>query len=200
LSRFVSSDNAAESIKVSVTMQVMVDLDFASGHVRAHDGIGPIVWGANTYTGVGMFGSIDAVDETGDIVAKPISLSLSGVDASLLSTATTEIYQGRVATVYLGMCQQGTNTLVDDPEILWEGLMDTMSVRLGKESSINLNCEHRLRSEPRIARYTSADQQLAYSDDLFFDQVPKIPGFQGKWGAWNMEEFERSPLRRWVPW
>jgi hypothetical protein len=164
-------------------MQVMVDLDFASGHVRAHDGIGPIEFGGNTYSGVGTFGSIDAVDEDSEIIAKPLKLTLSGVDASMIEIATAGDYQGRVATIYLGFCRESTNTLVADPEVAWEGYMDTMSVRLGKESFIELNCEHRLRREPRIARYTSADQQLAYPGDLFFDLVPKIPGYVGAWGA-----------------
>jgi hypothetical protein len=183
LSRFVSSDNAAESVKVSVTMCVLVDLDFASGHIRAHDGVGDITFGGNTFAGVGKFGSIDAVDESSEIIAKPLKLTLSGVDASLLDTATTENYQGRNATVYLGLLRHGSRDLIADPEVIWEGLMDTMGVRLGKQSFIELNCEHRLRREPRIARYTTVDQQLAYTDDKFFDLVPLIPGLVFTWGA-----------------
>lgn len=184
MSRFVSSTNAAEAVKVSVRLCVMVDLDFSSGHVYAHDGIGSVVFGANTYTGTGTFGSIDAVDESSDVIAKPLTMTLSGVDASLLDTAATEVYQGRQATIYLGFLREGTNDLLDTPEVVWEGYMDTMSVHLDKgASSITLNCEHRLRREPRIARYTSADQQIAYSDDLFFDLVTKIPGYVGTWGS-----------------
>jgi hypothetical protein len=169
-----------------------VDLDFSSGHVRAHDGSGDIVVGANTYTGVGIYGGIDAVDESIDVVAKPLKMRLSGVDSSLLAPAMTEVYQGRVATVYLGLCREGTNDLVADPEVIWEGYMDTMSPHLDKESYIDLNCEHRLRREPRIARNTSPDQQLAYAGDKFFDLVPKIPGYSAVWGASHMDFFSRK--------
>jgi hypothetical protein len=184
VTRFVSTTNQTEATKAAIVGFVAVDLDFTSGHVRAHDGIGSLIWGGNTYLGVGNFGSIEVVEEAIEVVAKAVKLSLSGVETSLLTTATTEVYQGRSATIYLGFLDRDTNALLATPETLWEGRMDTMTVQLGPQTgSLSVNCEPRLRREPRIARYTNEDQQLAYPGDRFFDLIGKIPGFQGTWGA-----------------
>jgi hypothetical protein len=189
MSRFASALNEAAAAGNSVKLFVACDLDFVSGHVRAHDGIGTISWGGNSYDGLGKFGGIEVADESIDLIARPLKLTLSGVPeaslpAPLVATALDEVYQGRAAILYLGLWNDTAGALIDTPEILWEGFMDHMIVTLAEGSgAIALNCEHRLRREPRIARYTDADQQLAYPGDRFFDLVPKIAGFKGKWGS-----------------
>ena len=184
MSRIVSSANATALAAADIIICVAVDLDFASGHVRAHDGIGTISIGGNSYQGIGQFGSIQTVEESTDIVARPVTLAISGVDSSLIATARDEVYQNRSATLYLAAYNTSTLALIDTPETIWEGRMNQMTITLAGDSSrIDLSCEHRLRREPRIARYTDADQKLAYSGDRFFDLLPKIPGFRGTWGA-----------------
>jgi hypothetical protein len=185
MTRLASTNNGTELAREAIQIFIAVDLDFPSGHVRAHDGVGTMTFGGNDYLGVGSFGGIEVAEEAIDLVAKPVKLTLSGVDPSLISSVdSTSPYQGRIATVYMGLVNRDTGTLIDTPETLWEGRMDTMTVSLGpKTGSITLNCEHRLRREPRIARYTNQDQQLAYSGDRFFDVLPKIAGFNGTWGA-----------------
>lgn len=183
MTRLASTANATELAKPNIRIFIAVDLDFVSGHVRAHDGIGTINFGGFDYLGIGQFGGIDIAEESISVIAKPVTLTVSGVDSSLVSTAVTEQYQGRTATIYLGLLDLDTQALIDAPEPLWGGCMDVMTVQLGPETgSIKLNCEHRLRREPRNARYTDADQQLAYSGDRFFDLIGKIQGFKGTWG------------------
>lgn len=163
-------------------MTVMVELDFASGVVRAHDGIGPLTFGGNTFLGVGQFGGIEVAEESVEVIAKPLKLKLSGVDASLVSSTMTEIYQNRDVTVYLGFLDED-NQLLGTPETVWEGRMNQMGLALtAGEATITLSCEHRLRREPRIARFTDNDQKLAHPGDRFFDLLHTIPGYAGKWG------------------
>ena len=164
-------------------MFIAVALDFTSGMVRVHDGIGTVTWGGNTYEGVGSLGGIEQVDESVEVIARPLSLTLSGVDTSLVSTAMTETYQNRTVTIYLGFLDETTNTVVDTPEVSWEGRMNQMSISSSEGgAAIKLTCEHRLRREMRIARYTNEDQQLLHSGDRFFDLVTNIKGFVSKWG------------------
>jgi hypothetical protein len=186
VSRYVSSSNQTAAEAQNILMALAVDLDFASGHVRAHDGIGTITIGANTYEGIGTFGSIEAVEESIEVIAKPLKLTLSGVDSSIIAKALTETtnYQNRSATLYFVVYNTTTYALVDTPETLWEGRMNQMAVSLaGDNSGVSVLCEHRLRREPRVARYTHEDQQLLYSGDLFFNLIGKIRGFRGTWGA-----------------
>ena len=183
MTRVASSTNNTALQAQNIRLFIAADLDFVSGHVRAHDGIGDVTFSGNTYSGIGKFAGIDVAEESINVIAKPVVLTISGIDSSIIATAVTEQYQGRTATLYLGLQDVDTGALLDTPEVLWEGRMDVMTVQLGPSTgSVKLNCEHRLRREPRIARYTDADQQLAYSGDLFFNLVGKILGFKGTWG------------------
>ena len=186
MTRFVSTVNQTESEKPSIVMSVFVDLDFSSGHLRLHDGIGTIVddFASPTvsYLGVGKFGGIDgAVMDSTDVIAKPIKLSLTGVDSAVISSAMTEDYQGRAVVIYLGFVNGGA--LVSSLQSVWEGRMDYLGIELSEGTgTISVNCEHRLRREPRIARYTDEDQQTAHSGDTFFHLLPHIQGFKSQWG------------------
>lgn len=183
MTRVASASNATALQQPNVLLSIAVDMDFPSGHVRLHDGPGPLTIGANTYEGTGKLLLSGNVEESVDVIAKSITLTLSGVDASIIATARAGGYQGRAVTLYLAIFSLETGALIDTPETLWEGRMDAISIRLAKgEASVTLNCEHRLRREPRIARYTNQDQQMAYAGDRFFDLVPKIQGFKNKWG------------------
>jgi hypothetical protein len=183
VTRFASATNSTEAAKQAIRIFVAVSLDFTSGVVRVHDGIGSISWGGNTYEGVGQFGGIEAVTESVEVIARPLSLTLSGVDSSLISTTLTEVYQNRAATVYVGFIDETTGAVIDTPETAWEGRMNQMSISSAEGSAeIRLTCEHRLRREPRIARYTNEDQQILFPGDKFFDLVPSIKGFVSRWG------------------
>jgi hypothetical protein len=188
MSRIVSSTNAAQFAKDSLLGCVLVDLDFASGHVRCNDGLVACTFGGNTYSPVGQFGGIEMIEETLDSIARPLLITLSGIDASLVVTAQNEIYQNRQVIVYVGVIDQSLGTLVDTPEIAWEGRMDCMTISIAQgKGTIALNCEHRLRREPRVARYTDLDQQAAHPGDTFFSFLGQIPFFKSQWGNQKQE-------------
>ena len=184
MTRIVSATNSTEADKLAIVAVVLADLNFASGMVRVHDGSGKLAFGGNDYLGVGQFAGVDVIDENVDFVARGIRLTLSGVDSTFVTPTMDEVYQNRTVTLYLGFVNQATGALLDTPETLWEGRMNQMSLKIDKGSAvIELTCEHRLRREPRIARYTDADQRLAYSTDRFFDLIHVIPGFVSRWGS-----------------
>lgn len=183
MTRIVAGENAAELTKDSVKGCVLVDLDFSSGHLYLNDGFHDCVYNGNTYLPLGQFAGIESVNETVDEIARPVTLTLSGVDPTLVGTAETEIYQNRKVIVYVALIDQSTGAFVAPPEIAWEGRMDYMEIALDKNvGKITLNCEHRLRREPRIARYTDADQQTAHTGDSFFGFTSQIVGFKAVWG------------------
>lgn len=190
MTRFASATNEAEASQRAIGLATLVELDFVSGVVRASDWVGELTYGGNTYSGVGEYGGIETVTEDAQVIARPLRITLSGVDNSLLATARDEVYQGRSATVYVGLVDMKTNQFLDAPEEIWSGKMDTMSISLGpKTGTLTLNCEHRLRREPRIARYTDADQQLVYANDRFFDTLPMIEKWAAQWGSENAVGF-----------
>lgn len=208
MTRLASPEVAAEILKPSVTMVVMVEVAYDSGTVRVHDGIGPIVLGGylftegldnltdeagnqfidepggKTFLGIGTFGGIESVEENIEVVARQITLTVSGLDSAWVTPALAENYQNRIVTVYLAVFNQDTGLLVSSPEVLWEGRINQQTITLSKgEANLSMTCEHRLRREPRIARYTNADQQLSQPGDRFFDLTHTIEGFVNRWGS-----------------
>lgn len=179
-------NSATETASAADTIQpvLFVKLEFDSGDVNFHSGLGEITWGGDTYTGAGRLGAVNRVDEEGELSRTPITLTLSGIPTDLLSIILNEHYQGRTATVYLGYLDLSTNQLVDDPLILYRGLMDTPSVEQGNTLSISLTVESRFSrwDTPLIRRYNNADQQALYPGDTGMQFVEQTTEKQVIWG------------------
>ena len=102
---------------------------------------------------------------------------------SLMTSVLRDSLGGNCRTSMIATINPDTGLLIASPETIWEGRMNQQTVTLSKgEATITITCEHRLRREPRIARYTDADQKQAFANDRFFDLVPNIEGFVSKWG------------------
>jgi len=183
MTRIVDSANATELAKPAVWLACMVELDFASGMLYAADTVHSINWNGHEYLPTGEISSIGAVQEEVETIARPIDLVLGG-PSDLVTKARDEIYQGRGVTIRMTPLDEKTGQPVGTPETLWEGRMDTMTIQADKsQGTIALRCEHRLRREPRVARYTNVDQQMLYSGDTFFEHVSEIAGYVASWGA-----------------
>lgn len=197
MSRWDSTTNATEAAGASVVIAVLVDLDFASGHVRAHDGLGTLSHGGNDYYGVGQFGGIELDAEDQDVAARGARLTLSGIPGDLVpDVLTVADYQGRDCTIYLGMRHAVTDAWIDTPEVMWSGYMDFMDLETGSDGArIVLHVEDELRREPLQAWYTDEDQQLLHSGDRFFSDLPNVEIYQAAWGV-KPAQFRGNAFRR----
>ena len=149
--------------------------------VGAGDGSADINW-----FGVGDLGSISQVEEGIDVSPYAITLTLSGLDATISGAALTEDYFMRPVTVYMGVLD-ADDALIADPTQIWAGFMDQMNVSLGADGgdAIQLIAESELSrfDVSRNLMYTNAAQQERYSGDLFFSHIHKVQGAKFNWGA-----------------
>ncbi len=76
-----------------------VEMLFGSGAVRLWTGYGDRTLGSETYVGAGTLLNIQGLAEVADLSAKSITISLSGVAASLVSLALQEPDQRRKGRV-----------------------------------------------------------------------------------------------------
>lgn len=188
MTRDINAATEAASSADVIQPILFVKLAFDSGDVNFHSGIGPITWDGDTYTGAGRFGSINRVDEDSELSRTPITLNLSGLQSGstseLVSALLNEHYQGRTATVYLGYLDTTTGVLVDDPIIIYRGLMDTPAFDQGETLSISLNIESRFSrwDSPLVRRYNNADQQALYPGDTGLQFVEATTEKQIVWG------------------
>lgn len=159
-----------------------VELNFDSGIVRLWNGYGDLMIDGASYTGAGSLLNVSSVEETGEIAARGVTMTLSGISSELISVALTENYQNRSAKVYIG-------TIADDNSVsayqLFGGRLDVMTIEeSGETATISVTAENRLidLERPRTRRFTSEDQKSLYPGDLGLDYVNDLQDKTLDWG------------------
>tara|TARA_R100001086_G_scaffold107019_1_gene53939 strand:- start:3328 stop:3942 length:615 start_codon:yes stop_codon:yes gene_type:complete len=161
-----------------------VKLNFDSGALRLWTGYGQITVASETYTGGGELLSISPVQETVEVAARGASVSLNGIDASLITYALTENYQTRSAKIFLGFLSSGS--VVSNPYLAFDGRMDVLNIDdTGETANITLTAESRLidLERARLRRYTSDDQKLRHPTDTGLDFVASLQEKEIAWGT-----------------
>ena len=138
------------------------------------------VQGSNqTFTGTGGLLTIGGLEETGDLSAKSVSLTLSGIPSSIISLALQEPYQRRACRIYFGV--QSVSDVVE----IFSGKMNTMRILDASDTAtIELTVESKLVELERSAnwRYTDENHKSRNSGDTFFSFVQSIQDAQVAWG------------------
>lgn len=195
MSRGLSASVISALSSNTVRPIIFAELDFSSGVLYVHDGIGTYTWGGQDWLGVGNFGAISNIQEGAEVSPYSLTLTLSGVDTGLTGTALNEDYFMRDVNIYLGLLDED-DVLVETPAQIWSGFMDVMSVTLGSSGSdsIELTCESELAKFDRSAnlRYTHVQQQKRNSSDLFFEFLKDIEGAKIRWKSANSENLTGS--------
>jgi len=166
--RLLTSAIKAEIVAKVVRMEIFAKMEFDSGSLRMWTGIGDKTFLSEVYKGVGELGGIDRVDEqAGDVRATGITLTLSGIPASLRNVVLTEHFQNRPVTIWAAFFDSNYN-LIADEVMLFRGSMDYPVIHDGPETiSVTLFAESRLidLERPRIRRYTDEDQRQLHPTD-----------------------------------
>lgn len=195
MSRGLSSSVMSALSSQTVRPVIFCELDFSSGTIYVHDGIGTYTWGSQDWIGVGSFGAISSIQEGSEVSPYSITLTLSGLDETMAGAALTEDYFMRDVTVYLGLLDED-DVLIDTPTQLWAGFMDVMTVSLGNTGgdTIDLVCESELAKFDRSSnlRYTHVQQQKVNSSDLFFEFLKDIEGAKIRWKSNSSENLTGS--------
>ena len=173
-----------------VALVTFAKLEFPSGTLYLHNSLGTYTWGGQDWLGAGDLGEISQLEEGAQISPYKISLSLSGLDATISGAALTEDYYLQPVTVYLGVLNE-SDTLIADPTIVWEGAMDQMELSVGATDgdTITLTAESELARFDKASnlKYTDAQLQSDFSGDLAFEFMADIEGAKIRWGDPNSD-------------
>jgi len=148
-----------------------VEIDLDSGPLRLWTGQGDRTIDGSTYTGAGDFIGISGLEEVADLSAKQITLTLTGLDSSIISLALTEPYQRRRVRVLWGV--RDVSNFVE----VFSGNLNQMIVEDGPEfGTISVTVDSRLVELERASnrRYTSESHKTRHATDTFFDFVSSI--------------------------
>ncbi len=143
-------------------------------------------WGGSTWLGTGSMGKVSTIEEGIDVQARGITVSLSGIDPSLLSESLSDIKVGSGARLYLGLFAPDSLALVADPICIFAGIVDQPSINLANDAAtILLNIESSLLRLQRASNLmlTPADQKILHPDDIGLDQVNLLNWQALRWGS-----------------
>lgn len=176
----------SNAVTAPVVVAVMLfKAEYDSGDVCLWTGYGSVTFGGDMYIGVGDFGGVDNIEESMDIRASGMTVSLSGIPSSLVAIALSEPYQTRPATIFLAALNLSSGALIADP-YPWSGRMDVMSIEEGPDTAkISLTIESNLIELTRAKerRYTHEDQQIDFPGDLGLEYVAGIQEKPLNWGV-----------------
>lgn len=182
--RAITAGVLAELGKQKVTPFVACQIQFSDHTLYVWTGFGTLTWNSNDYIGVGNLAGIGVIQETTEVRANGIQLSLSGIPADMISEALSYCRQGLPVQLWLGVLNS-SGGVIADPATAFIGRMDTVSIDEGADTAtITISVEGRLidLQRPRIRRYTDDDQQRTSPGDKGFQYVPMVQDWNGPWG------------------
>lgn len=166
---------------------MLCEMEFLTGPVQAWSGIGDLTTLGRTFQGVGAFGSVSPIEESGQTIPQGMELELNGVDEGIVAMSSDRTqYRGRAFRLWLGAMEDDPETLIDDPVLIFAGRMQYMSgFYNGSNSAITLTVDSRLVNlrRPRIIRYVHEDQQARYPGDLAFEGTATLAERPLYWGG-----------------
>tara|TARA_R100000231_G_scaffold113462_1_gene84265 strand:+ start:7052 stop:7717 length:666 start_codon:yes stop_codon:yes gene_type:complete len=161
-----------------------VKAEFDSGDVRVWSGDGDLSVGGENYLGVGTLLQISGAEDNLELTSTGVSVSLAGMDTTVLNLALTENYQNRFLTIFLGFLSGSTDVSVGTMTI-FKGRMQSMSINDDPNgSTINIDAENRLidLNRPSNLRYTKESQKYIDSSDSCFNRVQALADKEVIWG------------------
>ena len=186
---------------------VFLELEYDETTLRLWDGVGPISWNGEVWTGAGNMLGIQAAEETKELEASNAVFELNGVPESLISIALNHAAEGRgrPARVWFGLLTlestagshsaahssafavyKPENAVIADPVRIFSGKMDVPTIQDDPARPvIQLTAENDLvaLNRARNRRWTHEDQQIDYPGDLGFEGLARQQDTPFVWGG-----------------
>ena len=162
-----------------------VKAQFDTETIRLWTGVDEMTIAGETYEGAGTLLSVGDIEDTMEIKSTNLTVSLSGMDSTVMNLALSEDVQNRKIFLYMGFMMGGANESAGEM-VMFSGRMSSVTVADDPESgsTITISAENRLvdLNRPSNLRYTNASQQVIASGDTGFKYVQAIQGKEIMWG------------------
>lgn len=185
MARTLTAAFATAAAAALVRPVLLLQVTFPTDTLRLWTGIGSLSYGGNTYTGAGNLISVSPIEETNEIRAAGVQISLSGIPSGTIATALGTMDSGQSGSLHFGL-MNASNALIADPVLAFSGRLDTALIEeSGDTCTVLVTFESRLidLERPRERRYTDEDQQAEYAGDLGFQYIAGLQDRVLKWGT-----------------
>jgi len=186
MSRGLTAGAISASQANNVGVLVLVEMLLDSGAVRVCNAAQDFSWNGYTWQALGQLGRVQPVRESEGGQVTGLQFELSSIPSTLLASALTENYQGRVVNVYIGFLALPQHQVITSPVIEWSGTLDVMTVQDdGQTGSIIITAENAMYDFARTValNWSDSEQQAVYPGDLGMQFVPQMALKQLIWPA-----------------
>lgn len=154
----------------------LVRLDFDSGTVGWNTGFRSIVLDGVTYYGLGNVTSISAAKEEAGVKASGLTVTISGIDPTVVALLLSEPYINRPAYVHYVLLDEQDQVITGAPVLYFRGSIDSIQGEEGATASFTISLKSRLADweRPRKLRYSDAEQQKLHPGDKGFEFVGQM--------------------------
>lgn len=183
--RGLTPEMAAAIVARVIRPVMLFDGTFISGDVHLWTGIGEIDYLGTTYYGAGNLIGVSAMEETNEVKANGITITLAGVKSGSVALALAEVRRYLPGTVSLGLIDDD-GQVVPDPWPMFRGLMNSCNLEDGADTaSISIGYEHELidLERPVNVRYTDAEQRRLFPGDTGMRYLISLQNKVLRWGS-----------------
>lgn len=182
MARTLSANLSAALDNDVLSVFYAVDFAFDSGNLRLITLPYDATLGGKLYTGAGDILNISPVEETSELRAASLKVTISGIESSQISLALSETYLNRVGQFYFGVEDNSGNFVMDE---IFSGYISEMNISdTGTTATIEVVVESKLvrLESAKLTRYNDEEQQNTYPGDLGFEFVQSLDKKENVWG------------------
>jgi len=103
----------------------LVSVHLDSEILYMNDSYKTITFDGNDYLGVGYFMGFSDIEEAAEVMVSTMTLSLSGIDKTMINLLFNNDYINRVVKVFTAFLDVDSHVLVISPVLIFEGKMDS---------------------------------------------------------------------------
>lgn len=163
----------------------LLEVDF-NPYIYLTDAGNNVDWSSHEYI-ASQFLGFSPINETSELLANSCTITLSGVDQSVVGALLQETYLNRKVKIRLAMLDVNWR-VISSPVLIFDGRLTKPSISVDPDSG-TVNCfveaVSLLDFERTRGRHTNdAEQQRLYPGDRGFKQIVSIPD-KVFWGIWT---------------
>lgn len=173
--RDIDNPNAVALDGETIRYIFLVDLQLDNSPIAFNSAPRSIAWNSKTFVGAGNLGSVGNISESTDLDPASCSVTLSGVNETLLSALLSENYVNRPGIIHAVMIN-ANDQFIGAPFEWFSGVIDDLRITKGNRSRIDVRLidELALWTRPKVMRYTHQAQQAKHPGDKGFEFVESI--------------------------
>ena len=163
----------------------LVELDWPSGVVRAHTGIGDLKINNQIWQGVGSLGAIGEISDDDELGRSELPLEISGFDEDQLNESFRRDAVGREGLLYAAV-RDGSGLPVEASFTpMFAGYISDVSTTLGNNNRIAvvLATDTADPRRKRPGRYTDESHRREFPGDEFYKWAAKTADRPIYWGS-----------------